>query len=247
MMGAFPYTLADTGGQKTFGLIVLSVDETIEHDFRRLLPHEVYLHVSRLRSGDELGTETIAAMEDRLPAAAALLPPAADFDVVAYACTSASAQIGPERVAELVSSACTTTAVTNPLTAAIAAMQALGVKRLAIVSPYVPEVAEPVRAAFEAAGINVLRTLSFGEAVEANVVRIDQASICAAAHEVVRDLNVDAIFLSCTNLRTMEVINGLEADLGVSVVSSNLALAWQMARLAGAKLSPNAPGRLAKT
>ena len=245
-MGEFPYELVDTSGQKTFGLIVLSVDETIEHDFRRLLPDDVYLHVSRLRSGDELGTETIAAMEDRLPAAAALLPPAANFDVVAYACTSASAQIGPHRVAELVGSACTTAAVTNPLTAAIAAMQALGVKRLAIVSPYVPEVAEPVRAAFAAAGINVLRTLSFGEAVEANVVRIDQASIRAAAHDVVRDLEVDAVFLSCTNLRTMDVIDGLEAELGLPVVSSNLALAWQMARLAGLDLAPTAPGKLAK-
>lgn len=245
-MGEFPYTLVDTSGQKTFGLIVLSVDETIEHDFRRLLPEDVYLHVTRLRSGDELGTETIAAMEDRLPAAAALLPPAAKFDVVAYACTSASAQIGPERIAELVGSACTTAAVTNPLTAAIAAMEALGVKRLAIVSPYVPEVAEPVCAAFAAAGINVLRTLSFGEAVEANVVRIDQASIRAAAHEVVRDLDVDAVFLSCTNLRTMDVIDGLEAELGLPVISSNLALAWQMAQLAGLDLAPSAPGKLAK-
>ncbi|WP_194097087.1 maleate cis-trans isomerase family protein [Marivivens aquimaris] len=245
-MGEFPYELVDTGAQKTFGLIVLSVDETIEHDFRHLLPDEVYLHVSRVQSGDELGTETIAAMEDRLPAAAALLPPAANFDVVAYACTSASAQIGPERVAELVGGACTTATVTNPLTAAIAAMQALGVKRLAIVSPYVPEVAEPVRAAFEAAGINVLRTLSFGEAVEANVVRIDQASISAAAHDVVRDLEVEAVFLSCTNLRTLDAIDGVEAELGLPVISSNLALAWQMARLAGFDLAPTAPGKLAK-
>jgi maleate isomerase len=57
-----------------------------------------------------------------------------------------------------------------------------------------------------------------------------------------RDL--DMVFLSCTNLRTLEVIDGLEADLGIPVVSSNLALAWDMARRADVAVAGTAPGRL---
>jgi maleate isomerase len=50
--------------------------------------------------------------------------------------------------------------------------------------------------------------------------------------------------LSCTNLRTLDVIDDLEAELGVPVLSSNLALARHMARATGAALAPDAPGRL---
>jgi maleate isomerase len=52
------------------------------------------------------------------------------------------------------------------------------------------------------------------------------------------------IFLSCTNLRTLDVIDALEAELGIPVVSSNLALAWDMARRTGAPMAQSAPGRL---
>jgi maleate isomerase len=86
--------------------------------------------------------------------------------------------------------------------------------------------------------------LSFGEELEARVARIDPKSIQAAALEIGRDPEVDAVFLSCTNLRTMDIIDALEDELGKPVVSSNQALAWHMAQLAGLTAGPNAPGKL---
>ena len=238
------YRLSEPDGRRRLGLIVLQVDETIEEDFRRLLAPSTALHVTRIASGAELTPETIAEMEARLPAAAGLLPPAVDFDAVGYACTSGTTLIGAERVAALVSSGCRTRAVTEPLTAALAAMGHLGARRIGIVSPYIASVAEPVRRAFEAAGVEVSATISFGEEVEARVARIDPASITEAAREVAGRGDVDMVFLSCTNLRTLDVIDGLEATLGLPVFGSNMALAWDMARRAGAGLAPAAPGRL---
>ena len=243
-MTGFPYRLAGPIGTRTLGLIVLQVDETVEQDFRRLFPPEVALYVSRVPSGAELTPDTIASMEAHLPAAAALLPPAAAFDAVAYACTSGTTLIGAERVAALVGGACRTKAVTDPLTAALAAVQALGARRIAVVSPYIDAVAGPIRAAFATAGFAGPATLSVGEEVEARVARIDPASIRDAALEVGRAEGIDAVFLSCTNLRTLDVIAGLEADLGLPVVSSNQALAWDMVRQAAAPVSRAAPGRL---
>ena len=251
-MTGYGYRLTGPDGSRRLGLIVLQVDETIEQDFRRLFPAETALYVTRIASGAALTPETIARMEGQLPAAAGLLPPAVEFDAVAYACTSGTTLIGAERVAALVKGACRTKTVTDPLTASIAAMRAVGARRIGLVSPYIPSVAEPIRNAFLAAGFEVPRTGSFGEECEALVARIDPASIAEAARDVARNAagdvagggKVDALFLSCTNLRTPDVIAGLEAELGRPVLSSNQALAWDMARRAGAAVSLSAPGRL---
>lgn len=246
MMTHFPYTLGGPiGARGTLGLIVLQTDETIEQDFRRLFPaRDVALHVTRIPSGAEVTPETLTAMEAEMPAAAALLPASARFDAVGYACTSGTTLIGPDRVRELVSSSVATPAVTDPLTAVRAALAALGARRLAIVSPYIASVHEPIRRAFEAGGLAVPATLSFGEESEAKVARIDAASVREAARAVAGQAEVDAVFLSCTNLRTLDVIDEIEARLGLPVLSSNQALAWHMARLSGAPLASDAPGRL---
>lgn len=245
-MTPFPYDLTGPiGAGATLGLIVLQVDETIEQDFRRLFAAEdLALYVSRIPSGDDLNPDTIAQMEATLPRAAGLLPPAAAFDAVGYGCTSGTTLIGAHRVAELVKSAARTHHVADPLTAALAAMRALGARSVGIVSPYIDSVAQPIRAAFERAGFAVPATVSFGEQVEARVARIDPLSIRSAALAVGAEPGVDAVFLSCTNLRTLDILDELEQTLGLPVVSSNQALAWQMMQQAGLAPSPRAPGRL---
>ncbi len=243
-MVAFPYQLTESTIPR-LGLIVLQVDETIEEDFRRLIPPDrARLHVTRVPSGAELTPDSIATMQFTLPAAAGLLPPVAAFDVIGFGCTSGTTLIGADRVRDLVQGNAQTRAVTEPLTAALTAIRALGLQRIGIVSPYVPSVAEPIRAAFEAQGIIVSDTLSFGEEVEARVARIDSASICEAAMALAQRAAIDGVFLSCTNLRTLDIIAALESELGLPVLSSNQVLAWHMARLSGASLAEVAHCRL---
>lgn len=240
-----PYSLTGSiGSNATLGLVVLKYDETLEQDFRRLFPgRDIALYVSRIPSDETVSPDSLVAMEATMPAAASLFPPAAAFDVVGYGCTSGTTMIGAAKVAELVQRGVRTPAVTDPLTAALAACQALGITRLGMVTPYVEAVSLPVKAAFEAAGIAVPAQVSFGEAGEENVARIDAASIKAAALEV-GTTDVDGVFLSCTNLRTLDVIADLEAALNKPVLSSNLALAWHMAQISGAIPDAAAPGRL---
>lgn len=247
-MDQFPYDLTGPIGRSaTLGLVVLQVDETLEQDFRRLFAGpDVALYVSRIPSGSSLTPDTIAQMAIDLPYATSLLPPAATFDVIGYACTSGTTLIGVDRVAKLVEETANTRAVTNPLSAAIAAFESLDVGSIAIVSPYIASVATPIQSAFEDAGFVVPATLSFGEEVEANVARIDPASIYAAALKVGATAGVEAVFLSCTNLRTLDIIDDLEQTLGLPVVSSNQALAWHMGVLSSAPLSPDAPGALCR-
>ena len=245
-MVRLPYTLTGpTGRRASLGLIVLQVDETVEHDFRRMFrSEEIALYVTRIPSGADLNPETLAAMEATLPASAGLLPPSVEFDAIAYACTSGAMQIGPGRVAALVGAAARVRHVTQPLSATVEALTHLGAKGIGLVSPYIDTVSAPLRSALEAHGFRVQAFASFEEQVEARVARIDPASIRDAALEVGRRDEVDAVFLSCTNLRTLDIIETLEQKLGKPVVSSNQALAWHMGRLAGIEHLVAAPGRL---
>lgn len=233
------------GSKATLGLVVLQADETLEQDFRRLFPdRDIAIYISRIPSGDALTTDSITAMKAELPRGAGLLPRAAQFDAVAYGCTSGTTLIGAEGVARMLRQGVEATMITDPLTAALAAFQALGLGRLGLVTPYAESIAAPVRDAFTAAGYQVGHSLTFGEEVEARVARISPASIKAAAHAASK--GAEAVFLSCTNLRTLDIIDDLEAELGIPVLSSNQALAWHMARATAAPLAKDAPGRLLK-
>ena len=232
-MSRYPYTLDRDDPQKPpIGLIVLQTDETIEPDFKRYFAdHPSPLYVSRIPSGQTVTHQSLSQMQTDLTAAADLLPKGLSFPVIGYGCTSASSVIGSERIEKLVQGACDVDTVTNPLRATVAACAARGLSRIALLSPYIEEVNEPLRAAFAQNGVDMSVFGSFGEAEEAKVVRISTASVVDAAVKLGADPLVEGVFLSCTNLRTYDAIPAIEQALGKPVLSSNQALAWHMRHL----------------
>ena len=232
-MSRYPYTLDRDDPQKPpIGLIVLQTDETIEPDFKRYFAdHPSPLYVSRIPSGQSVTHQALSQMKTDLTAAADLLPKGLSFPVIGYGCTSASSVIGSERIEKLVQGACDVDTVTNPLRATVAACAARGLSRIALLSPYIEEVNEPLRAAFAQNGVDMSVFGSFGEAQEAKVVRISTASVVDAAVKLGADPSVEGVFLSCTNLRTYDAIPAIEQALGKPVLSSNQALAWHMRHL----------------
>ncbi|MBT5048243.1 MAG: Asp/Glu racemase, partial [Rhodospirillaceae bacterium] len=144
------------GDATTLGLVILQADETIEQEFRQLMtPEQFSLYHSRIPSGLEVTGETLAEMEAALPAAVDLLPVGAKLDVIGYACTSAAAVIGEDRVGEIIRAVRPGVATTNPLTAVKAALKALGVRRLGFLTPYVAEVSQAMRRRLEDNGIEI--------------------------------------------------------------------------------------------
>ena len=221
------------GHRANLGLIVLQADETIEHEFRRLIREPgVALYVTRIPSGPSVTSESLKAMETALPATTALFPPSLGFNVIGYACTSGATIIGSETVARLVASAAKVETVTDPLAAVVAACHVLKVKRLGFVTPYVLDVSAAMRAALEQQGLEISAFGSFEQAEEGTVARIDPTSVLDAALQIGK-ADCDAVFLSCTNLRTLDIIAPAEAQLGKPVLTSNQALAWHMLRNAG--------------
>ncbi|MEQ8354276.1 MAG: aspartate/glutamate racemase family protein [Kiloniellaceae bacterium] len=220
------------------GLVVLQTDEVIEGEFPRLLGADfgtdgIRLHVTRVPSGREVTPETLAAMEAELPAAVSLLPTGVPFDVIAYACTSGATVIGEAGVATAIRSVRPGVAVSNPLTAAKAALAALGLRRIGFVTPYTAKVSAAMRDKLSAAGFDTVSFGSFEVAEDGIVARMTPASILEAILSVGEAAPCDGIFTACTNLRAAGVIEEAEARLGKPVVTSNQALAWHMLRLAG--------------
>jgi maleate isomerase len=241
-----PFALDDGPAPRAaIGLIVLQTDESLEAEAPRIFPEpDVTLHVSRIPFDPEVTPETLAAMADALPRAAALLPTGRGLDAVGYACTSGATVIGPERVAETIRAAHPRAAATDPISAAIDALRALGARRLGFLTPYQPPVSAAMRARLEAAGFEIAAFGSFEEATDARVARIAPASTLAAAKALGAAPEVDAVFAACTNLRSFGVIAAAEAALGKPMVSSNLALTWRLRALAGLPTRGAGPGRL---
>lgn len=239
----FPYDVV-TLSEPRLGLIALQSDETIERDMRLMLPEDAALFVSRVPSDVEVSSATLSAMEEHLSASASLFPLGASLDAVGYGCTSGTAQIGVENVARKVCSAAAVSHVTQPLTSLIEACRYMEISRIALLSPYVAQVSERLQDALAEAGITTPVFGSFEASTEATVVRISPASIQEAAASLMSGADVDALFISCTNLRTLDVIAPLELLLDKPVLTSNQVLAWHMMRLAETPASDRAPGRL---
>ena len=121
----------------------------------------------------------------------------------------------------------------GPLTAVRAACQALGVQQLGFVTPYVAQVSERLRSALEEGGPTITGFGSFEESEECKVARISPESVYEAILKVGQSAPCDAVFVSCTNVRTLDILERAEASLGKPVISSNQALAWHMLRLSG--------------
>ncbi len=237
----------DTGaGERArLGLLVLESDQTMEWEFRTLTDMPgVSVYHARLANDVTVTPDTLAQMERELPVAAGLLPPYLGLKAIGYGCTSGATIIGEDRVAEIIGAAHPGVPSTNPLTAAKAALGALGVKRLGLLTPYSPDVTDAMQARFDAAGISVQVVGSFYEESDLVVGRVDASSILQGAISVGSPDDVDGVFISCTSLRAASVIPAAERTLNKPVTASNHALAWHLLRLAGVSDTRVDAGRL---
>ena len=252
------------GGRARIGLVVLENDQTVEAELRGLWPDGVTAFVTRIPMEDQVTPETLLAMEERIPAAAGLLPSTFGFDAIGYGCTSAATLIGEDGVDAAIRRAHPEVPNTNPMAAAVAAMGALGAARIGVVTPYSAEVTAGIVGHLTRKGLAVAVVGSFLEESDSVVARITEESVAAAViqlvasdqarAEPVRETGaaragggaggLDAVFVSCTSLRALGIVEDLEADLGIPVVSSNLALGWHLLRLAGVEDAIPGLGRL---
>jgi len=229
------------------GLVALASDLTVEWEFRCMLPADgPCFYVSRVSYENDCRIETLRAMADLIGDAASLILPGRQLGAIAYGCTSATVAIGPERLAEIIDSARPSTPTATPITGAVAACEVLGLKRIAVFTPYIDAVNDPIRDFLSERGIEVARLNGLGLTNDYDIAAVDEETITNAAADLDGD-DVDGIFLSCTALTSAHLIAALEKRFAKPVLTSNQCLLWQTLRLSGYTKPIPGYGRLLET
>ncbi|MDF2231783.1 aspartate/glutamate racemase family protein [Albimonas sp. CAU 1670] len=211
-----------------------------------MVPAGVTFHTHRMRLHDAATPEGLAHLHADLDAAIAMLTPCG-VDAVAYACTAGSMISPPERLEQELSArndvACLTTSA-----AIVAALKSLGAKRLSVATPYARRVNEHETHFLADCGFEVARIegLGIGEGGPHEFIRIAQTPLeQVAAHARACFVpGSDALLITCTDFPTLSLIDPLEAELGVPVVTSNQATLWAMLRAVGIHDRVPGAGRL---
>jgi maleate cis-trans isomerase len=233
------------GYRAKIGIITPGVNTNIEPECYRMAPKGVSFHTSRLLLLGKATEESYRRMERDTERAAEELA-TAELDAVAWACTSGSVVLPPRQIEEKIARIANCPAVTT-ITAVVEALRALGVKRVALGTPYVSFINETEIEFLEKAGFEVVSMygLELGENQEERrgIGRVPPQSL----HRFARHIDhpkADAIFISCTNFAGVEEIAQVEAERGKSMITSNLATFWHCLRLAGINDKIQGFGRL---
>lgn len=232
------------GWRARIGLILPSSNTTMEPEFYRLALPGVSIHSARVMN-ERAGTiEVLTRMEEQTEPAAALLATAA-VDVLVWGCTSGSFIHGPsfneQTIAKLERKTGIPTVTTSQ--AIIDALRVLGCRRISVVTPYVDKTNQLLRDFLAAHDIEVLRLETFDMLDQFEHATIEPWEIYRKARAAYAKA-ADGLFIACTQLRTLEILEPLENDLGIPVTAANPASFWQAIRRAGLSEPIRGIGRL---
>ena len=217
------------------GVLVPSLDPVVEHDFQRFLPAAASFHIARLdqpASSTPANDESLTRMCNLAPERAR---PLVDLgaELIMFCCTSASFFKGfgwdrelAARIEEVVGVPALTTS-----SAVAEAFAVLGIRRAFMATPYPRSINEREQAFFNAHGVEIPAFTAFQCEHSRDIDKVPPGAIVerVLAHRAEID-DCDGVFVSCTALRAMEVVEHLEAELNRPVVTSNASALWAALR-----------------
>ena len=220
------------GWRAKLGIIVPSVNTTMEPELYKMAPQGVSIHFSRVKI-TEATEEQILAMINDVPNATEELKHAG-VNVIAFGCTGGSFIKGlgyDKEIIDLIERSDKILATTTS-TAVIEAFKEMDIKKLSVVTPYEDWLNQKLIKFIEASGFKVLKMKGLG--LTRDIANVHPECVYRLAKEV-QAQESDGVFISCTNFRTVEILNVLEQDLKKPVISSNQATMWMILKMAGVK------------
>ena len=208
------------------GLIALASDFTIEKDFINVIKDKkIDFFVNRIECYNPLTKENLIKMSNKVTAVTKDILPDQELDCVVYGCTSGTIAAGHASIEQRVKDAKPMADVSTPSTAAIKALKKMNIQKVSIFTPYSKKLNDNVLDYFKSEGFEVTSNLYFDIQDDYDIGKVDQNYL----FEVLSKINLNgaqALFVSCTALPVLEIIDKLEKKLNTIVLSSNQALIW---------------------
>jgi maleate isomerase len=231
-------------GKPVIGVITLSTDCVTEHELRLMAPADrIVTSATRIKTHNPLTIAILREHAREISNAVRLFDPVETVDVFAYACTSGSAVNSLTSLTQGVRDAGSQAPLTAPIPGALAAFSALGVGRIAMMTPYPDEVTLFMARHLGENGVEAVSLGSFHFDIDYEMAGIAPQAFADSA-AALDDPRAEAVFLPCTGLRASGAIELLERRLGKPVVTAHQAMLWHALKLAGYDMKLPGCGRL---
>ena len=216
----------NSGINSKVGLIALSTDFMIEKDFKKIIENmNIDLFVNRIRSYYPLTKENLIKMGENVTEVSKDILPDEKLDCVVYGCTSGTIASGYDSIKNKINLAKPEAKVVTPSSAAVNALRKMKVKKISIFTPYSEKLNNDVVDYFKKENFIVTSNSYFDILYDNDIAKVDPDYL----FEVITKMDLgeaEAVFLSCTNLPALNIVDKLEKKLNKIVLSSNQVLIW---------------------
>lgn len=222
-----------TGWRAKIGLIYMASSTVMEPEFHAMAPEGVSIHTTRIPFLNASNAGIRSMMNEGPLEDAARLLATAPLTAAVFGGTSASFLEGKgfnDVVADRMRSVMGDIPVTTASSAALAALRSFAVKRISFVGPYIEEVTQRGQAFFAANGFEILAADGLGITGDIELGEIPLERVYDFVRRTTHPES-EAVFISCTNMRSVGAIQALEQDLGIPVISAIQASFWHTLRL----------------
>ena len=237
------------GWRARLGIAYMASSTVLEPEFAAMCPEGVSFHTARLHLPAPTVDGLTRMMEDDETERCVVELARAPLHAIIFGGTSATFLEGKswdERIIARMEAKSGGIPVTTTSTCSLRALRAFGSRKISIVTPYVDEVSDRAARFFGDNGFDVTASAGMGIGEDHAIGAVTTEELYSFAREKA-DTGADALFISCTNLRTIGAIAALEEDLGMPVVSAIQASFWGVLRLAGVNARRSGFGRLLDT
>ena len=226
------------------GLIALASDYMIEKDFISVIKDKkIDFFVNRIECFNPLTSSNLIKMSEKVTDVTKDILPNEKIDCVVYGCTSGTIAAGYDSIEKKIKIAKPDAKVTTPSTASIKALKKLNLNKIAIFTPYPKKLNDEVLDFFKQENFDITSNSYFDIASDIDIGKVDSDYLFDVLSKM--DLKgADALFISCTALPALSIIDKLEKKIGKPVLSSNQALIWDTLEKIGKNTSINGFGKL---
>lgn len=226
------------GRRGRIGLIVPASNTVCEPEMVILCPKDVATYSTRILFTPTL--EGLKNMKAHIERASEELSSEGICQLIAFCCTVGSMIGGlgyDEEMSQAIEEQTGVPAITTT-TAVRAALNTLGIKRLAVATPYTTEINKVERSLLNDMGYHITGIVGYYEDVRPEELKNEMIGRLSpedalALGRLVNGPENEAVFISCTNFRSIEIIERLERETSKPVISSNQATMWYCLRKMG--------------